>query len=91
VAQDVGVLLFMWEGANFGSKILVYRFPASPCCDQYLVNHPAMAKTHYSPLSKIATARVQPAEADRTFTGKQTTLKPSAGSDSRLCSFSRWQ
>jgi hypothetical protein len=42
-------------------------------------------------LSNIATARVQPAEAARTFTGKQTTLNPFAGRDSRLCSFSRWQ
>ena len=39
--------------------------------------------------SKIATARVQPAEAARIFTGKQQTKKPSEGSFSRLCSFSR--
>ena len=41
--------------------------------------------------SKIATARVQPAEARCTFTGKQATMKPSAGRASRLCSFSMWQ
>ena len=38
--------------------------------------------------SMIATARVQPAEPPRTFTGKQLTMKPSAGSASRLWSFS---
>ena len=38
---------------------------------------------------RIATARVQPAEARWIFTGKQTTSKPSAGNCSRLCSFSR--
>src|SRR5215470_14320386 len=37
----------------------------------------------------IATARVQPAEPRCTFTGKQTISKPSGGSSSRLCSFSR--
>jgi len=36
----------------------------------------------------IATARVQPAEPPRTFTGKQLTVNPFAGSASRLCSFS---
>ena len=41
--------------------------------------------------SRMATARVQPAEAPRIFTGKQHTVKPSPGSASRLCSFSRWQ
>src|SRR2546425_2258747 len=41
--------------------------------------------------STIATARVQPAEAPRIFTGKQAMVKPSPGSASRLCSFSRWQ
>ncbi len=35
----------------------------------------------------IATARVQPAEAARIFTGKHAMVKPSAGSASRLCSF----
>ena len=39
----------------------------------------------------IAIARVHPAEARWTFTGKQTISKPSAGSASRLCSFSRWR
>jgi hypothetical protein len=38
---------------------------------------------------KLPRPPVQPAEADRTFTEKQTTLKLSAGSDSKLCSFSR--
>ena len=41
--------------------------------------------------SKIATARVQPAEAPRILCGKQEMVKPSPGSASRLCSFSRWQ
>ena len=41
--------------------------------------------------SKIATARVQPAEAPRILCGKQLMKKPSAGSASRLCSFSMWQ
>ena len=41
--------------------------------------------------SRMATARVQPADAPRIFTGKQHTVKPSPGSASRLCSFSRWQ
>ncbi len=41
--------------------------------------------------SKIATARVQPAEAPRILCGKQAMMKPSAGSASRLCSFSMWQ
>src|ERR1700693_2485735 len=41
--------------------------------------------------SMIATARVQPAEAARIFIGKQSIVKPGAGSTSRLCSFSRWQ
>jgi len=41
--------------------------------------------------SMIATARVQPAEPPRTLTGKQLTVKPLAGSTSRLCSFSIWQ
>src|SRR5277367_5497122 len=41
--------------------------------------------------SMIATARVHPAEARSIFTGKQETVKPVAGSCSRLCSFSMWQ
>src|SRR6267378_3689017 len=41
--------------------------------------------------STMATARVQPAEAPRIFTGKHAMVKPSPGSASRLCSFSRWQ
>src|SRR6266850_658789 len=39
--------------------------------------------------STIATARVQPAEAPRIFTGKHAMVKPWPGSASRLCSFSR--
>ena len=39
----------------------------------------------------IATARVQPAEARSIFVGKQQTMKPIDGSDSRLCNFSIWQ
>ncbi len=41
--------------------------------------------------SRIATARVQPAEARSIFTGKQLTVNPVGGSASRLCSFSMWQ
>ncbi|MCY1360523.1 hypothetical protein D9M69_471540 [compost metagenome] len=41
--------------------------------------------------SKIATARVQPAEAPRILCGKQLMKKPVGGSTSRLCSFSMWQ
>src|SRR5262249_52354802 len=46
-------------------------------------------KAAYS--SMIATARVQPADAARIFTGKQDTVNPVEGSASRLCSFSIWQ
>jgi len=42
-------------------------------------------------LSKMATARVQPADAPRILCGKHEMMKPSPGSASRLCSFSRWQ
>ncbi len=64
--------------------------------------HPALARTglqtrhseawpaHRQP-SKIATARVQPADAPRILCGKQLMVKPCGGSASRLCSFSRWQ
>jgi len=38
--------------------------------------------------SRIATARVQPAEARSIFTGKQLTMNPAGGRPSRLCSFS---
>jgi hypothetical protein len=41
--------------------------------------------------SKIATARVQPAEPRCTFTGRQEMVKPLGGSLSRLESFSMWQ
>ncbi len=41
--------------------------------------------------SRIATARVQPAEARSIFTGKQLTMNPAGGRPSRLCSFSMWQ
>ena len=41
--------------------------------------------------SMMATARVQPADAALIFTGKHATVKPDAGSASRLCSFSMWQ
>ena len=41
--------------------------------------------------SRMATARVHPADAARILQGKHATMKPSAGNDSRLCSFSRWQ
>ena len=43
---------------------------------------------HVAHVSMMATARVQPAEPPRTLTGKQATVKPVAGSASRLCSFS---
>src|SRR5450830_1487447 len=41
--------------------------------------------------SKMATARVQPAEAPRILCGKQLMVKPCGGSASSWCSFSRWQ
>ena len=41
--------------------------------------------------SRIATARVHPAEPRWTFTGKHTTWKPSGGKTSRLFSFSKWE
>ena len=41
--------------------------------------------------SKMATARVQPADAPLILTGKQETVNPVAGSSSRLPSFSIWQ
>lgn len=41
--------------------------------------------------SRMATARVQPAEARSIFTGKHDTMKPVDGSCSRLCNFSMWQ
>src|SRR5207248_3551081 len=41
--------------------------------------------------SRIATARVQPADARSIFTGKHETVKPVDGNCSRLCSFSMWQ
>ena len=39
----------------------------------------------------MATARVQPAEAASTLTGKHATMNPEAGKASRLFSFSMWQ
>ena len=44
---------------------------------------------HQRPSSRMATARVKPAEAPLMLTGKQHSEKPMAGSASRLCSFSR--
>lgn len=41
--------------------------------------------------SSTATARVQPADPPLILTGKQMTVKPLAGSLSRLASFSIWQ
>src|ERR1700739_1989856 len=41
--------------------------------------------------SRIAAARVQPAEARSIFTGKHETMNPVEGRSSRLCSFSMWQ
>ena len=41
--------------------------------------------------SRMATARVQPAEARSIFTGKHDTMNPVDGSCSRLCNFSMWQ
>jgi hypothetical protein len=38
--------------------------------------------------SKMATTRLQPAEAARIFTGKQLTRNPESGNNSKLCSFS---
>jgi hypothetical protein len=52
--------------------------------------HPDQAEA-VSASSKIATARVQPAEALRILCGKQLMKNPLAGSTSRLCIFSMWQ
>lgn len=41
--------------------------------------------------SRMATARVKPADAPLIFTGKQLTVKPSGGRLSRFASFSMWQ
>lgn len=46
---------------------------------------------HAASSVKIATARVQPAEAPRILCGKQLMVNPVGGTASRLCSFSRWQ
>ena len=65
---------------------------AQPVLNDFLAMGPAAwALAFRMASSKIATARVQPAEAPRIFTGKQAIMKPSAGSASRLLSFSRWQ
>ena len=50
---------------------------------------PRQMRERLAHASMIATARVQPADARCTFTGKHTTSNPSAGNCSRLCSFSR--
>ena len=51
-----------------------------------------LEETHaLAPSSRMATARVHPADAARIFMGKQATVNPTGGSTSRLCSFSRWQ
>ena len=59
---------------------------------------PAVSPSRLKPLhhrvgqsGRIATARVHPAEPRCTFTGNAATVNPSAGSASRLCSFSIWQ
>ncbi len=53
--------------------------------------HGVQAAVACNASSKMATARVQPAEAPRILCGKHEMKKPSAGSASRLCSFSMWQ
>ena len=68
------------------------RHPAwrpSPRAEAALVSRCARRSTPSPQSSMIATARVHPAEARCTFTGKHTTSNPSAGNASRLCSFSR--
>ena len=51
----------------------------------------AMRSQRVACQSRIAMARVQPADAAWIFTGKQLIEKPFDGSFSRLCSFSMWQ
>src|SRR6267378_340222 len=51
--------------------------------------HPAAHERE--PIGHLPPVVAQPAEAPRIFTGKHAMVKPSPGSASRLCSFSRWQ
>src|SRR2546427_13023331 len=62
-------------------------FWSRPASRQQERSKPQRAAPHQR--STMATARVQPAEAPRIFTGKQAIVKPWPGSASRLCSFSR--
>ena len=55
------------------------------------LKQPIVQALGISASSKMATARVQPAEAPRILCGKQLMKKPVGGSASRLCSFSMWQ
>ena len=73
------------------------RITAKPASSERLNHHAATGGAcsdripASSTSSKIATARVHPADAPRILCGKQEITKPSPGSASRLCSFSRWQ
>lgn len=56
-----------------------------------VLNHDNMQLAEIAYWSRMATARVKPAEAPLIFTGKQETMKPVAGRLSRFESFSIWQ
>ena len=59
------------------------------CCRYHRGRRQQLANLMHRRIERIATARVHPADARCTLTGKQTTSNPSAGKHSRLCSFSR--
>jgi len=73
------------------------RITAKPASSERLGHHAATGGAcsdriaASSTSSKIATARVHPADAPRILCGKHEITKPSPGNASRLCSFSRWQ
>jgi len=72
------------------ARNIAQELPGAPLGQQGWsgVSRPPPSELHFS---TIATARVHPAEACAIFTGKHETVKPVAGSSSRLPSFSRWQ
>ena len=79
-----------WYRQSTGKASLEQALPEPATSTKRLATQAALfsAKEGYS---KIATARVQPADAPRILCGKQLIVNPCGGSASRLCSFSRWQ
>ena len=81
-----------WVAGNFRSVILARGRVFSRRSASFIIVEAMLSPGAVgNQASMIATARVQPAEPPRTFTGKQLTRKPLAGKASRLCSFSIWQ